>query len=131
MTRTRSNQALTPAQMFFYSHGGWNYASGSKETSEQGHVRCAIELERAETEYLDAHRVDDVRFEFEPDNAFPREPGCMPDHQWQATLYHGDHVLATLGGIDDDSSEYRRVVRAELALEASDDLRLIAAAAHV
>lgn len=130
MTATRTKQALSPAQMFFYRNAGWSYAPGV-ETSDQGRVRCAILLERAENDYLGAHRVADVRFEFEPDVDVMREPGRRRDEQWQATLYHGDHVLASLGAIDTDSADYQRVVRAQLAQEASDALCAIVEAAHV
>lgn len=120
---------LSPNQQFFHDNlHVFGHAPG--ESPEMGRAQTAIRLERAENDYLGAHRVADVRFEWDRDaNGYiPRTPGCQPEPEWQCSLWHGENCLASLGGIDDgsDTPEDRRVFRAELALEAQSQLRAIA-----
>ena len=125
---------LTPDQKFFFDHAGFSW-DPKTETKEQGRERCAIALADAELVYLQAHRVADVGCSWEPDEdsaVMWREDGEKFDTCEQAVLWFGpgfndDEVLASLGGITDADADYRRVIRAELALECLDRLQEIAA----
>lgn len=111
------------AIQFFYEHAGYSY-DPSKETPEQGRMRCAMELAQAE-EWLEKR------------NGWAEwEEDICPDRSW---LEKGDNrpIFACLvyvpcqhcgargeseymGGIDlgpfGQDETYQRVVRAELAL---------------
>ena len=45
--KTKTRKQLTQAQRFFYEHSGYGY-NPKTETAEQGRIRCAIELAKAE-----------------------------------------------------------------------------------
>lgn len=111
----------TDAVAFFYEHGGygWNPAT---ETPEQGHMRSAFALAKAERwakrkgmtfHWEDDWTVADHAAEFdcykdgEPDSC---EQVVMLDKR--------ETVRGSLGCVDDATDAYRRVVEAELALEA-------------
>lgn len=122
---------------FFLKHGAPSYFP-ARETEEQGRQRSALEAAQAECLYLHAHQVADVVLEWEPDGESmemarrERPPRRQP--LFCALLMHVNAegvatYLAGLHGIDDDRDTYRRVVRAELAQEAADELRAIIAAA--
>ncbi len=108
------------AVKFFYEHGGYSYGQGG--TKEQGRLRCARALAEAEA-YASAHgwRVcwsDDWSI---GDHA--KEYDCYedggPETCEHAALYTADGTLiGSLSCIDDASTNYRRVVEAELASEA-------------
>jgi hypothetical protein len=121
---------------FFYENAGYGY-NPSFETEEQGRQRGAESLAKAEQwakdeelEYVwvdDPHISEDY-FEFEADKQHVREHGAVgcilyrpcPDHGTDCK--HAEQ-LASLWGITEslDNRErdaYRRVVEAELALEA-------------
>lgn len=121
--------ALDEVERFFYEHAGYGY-DPKKETQEEGRVRTAKELARAEKH----GKAMGWECEWEEDYCNGCDCGnedgeCQccnrePGHSQVAVLYGkcGEcgkrQVLASLGSICGASSEYRRVVEAELALEA-------------
>ena len=106
---------------FFFKHAGFSYRP-EKETREQGRLRCALSLARAE-EALASHPTAWVEWEGED---------MPPDEEWRgqieegsllwvlASIFVDDDCVASLGGILLKSMDepYVRVVEAELALEA-------------
>jgi hypothetical protein len=133
MSRTRT------AYQFFLSHAGYSY-NPQTETAIEGRRRCARQLARAErwarAEHLEYVWQDDPDcgpddFDFEEDKAHVREHGAVgcilyrpcPTHG--ADCKHAEH-LGSLWGITEslnnaERDAYRRVVQAELALEAMPD----------
>lgn len=100
------------AVAFFYKNAGSSYTPG-KETRAQGKRRGAQALARAEAEA--SARGWEV--EWEEDDYGERAENGGPMYVAILKDEHGN-VLGSLGGIDDDTDPYRRVVEAELALEA-------------
>jgi hypothetical protein len=108
------------SEQFFYDHAGWGYHP-DKETPEEGRrrgARALVEAERyardhdwwyrwdSELGMID-HVTEFVCYDTEPETC----ESCA--------LYAEDgELLGSLGCIDDATPEYRRVVEAELALEA-------------
>lgn len=104
-------------EQFFYDHAGWSH-DPKTETSEQGRERCARALAKAE----DDGRNAGLSFEWSADHDCERTRRNA--EMWQCACYdvHG-RVVASLGGVDFGpeglhGDPYRRVVEAELALEA-------------
>lgn len=131
--RTRQAQQLKQAAAFFFEHAGYSY-DPARETADQGRKRCAIELARAERDA----RAQGIWFSWDRD-----EEGCAggdykpcksdplgPRHLVMYCIAkrnkpgqdHVYDVLASLSGICEPSPEYRRVVEAELAMEALAEL---------
>lgn len=108
---------MTPAEQFFYDNAGYCY-DPKTQTEEQGRVQCASELARAE-----AHSHEqEWEVEWVPDTqADPLDwdgEGPMGVEASGCILRASDGVEESLWGIWDASPVYRRVVEAELALEA-------------
>jgi hypothetical protein len=113
------------AVQFFYKHAGYSY-DPKKETPRQGRLRCARQLAKAE-HYAFEH---DWTYSWQDDSCIGADCGetATCDHpccqgtehvcEWCALVDADGKQLASLGSICEPSSEYRRVVRAELALEA-------------
>jgi hypothetical protein len=102
---------------FFMKHAGSSYTPG-KETKAQGKRRGAVALAHAEAEA--SRRGWRVSWEYSQE---PYEMGDaeseMPSEVYDAVLRdENGEMLESLGMIGDPSREYRRVVEAELALEA-------------
>lgn len=124
---------------FFVKHAASSHAPQGCATLNEGADRTARDYAEAEALYLHAHQVADVVCEWEPDGdsmAMARRDGWLRrgEFLYAALITHTDsegvaRCVASLHGIDDDSDAYRRVVRAELAQEAADELRAIIAAA--
>lgn len=99
---------------FFYHHAGWS--------TPPGHVESALGLARAEEEAK--RRRWHVRWMNDEDGWSIRrehlqETGEKADEVEVAILYdRNNNDLAALGGIIDASTEFKRVVEAELAIEA-------------
>lgn len=125
----KARKQLTPAELFFFEHAGYSY-DPKTETAEQGRIKGAKLLAKAEQ-----HATDNLwECRWEIDNDIPYEDalgdhaywcddqknGIEHEHEiWYCMLTDGkDNVLGSLGAIIDPSREYRRVVEAELALEA-------------
>lgn len=123
---------MTPAEKFFYDNAGWSY-DPTKETSEQGRQSCARALASAEAEARDAG----LSFDWSQDHITNRDfTDDGPEYYLWSCVCRDEsgEVCASLGGVDfghtgDDDDEfaeakqpwgdpYRRVVEAELALEA-------------
>ena len=113
MKKTRNN--LMPAERFFFEHAGFSY-DPKKETKHAGRIRCAVEMAEAERFASNLGLSFDWSDDYHDDGFKDYTPEtCESCTCWDAT---GMHVLASLGCIDDASPEYRRVIQAELALEA-------------
>jgi len=122
MSAKRKPTAHARAVAFFMKHAGSSYMPG-KETRAQGKRRGAARLAKAEKEaaargWTVEWRDDEMQYDPGDDSDY------MPDEVLHAVLFdeHGDN-LASLGGIDDPSREYKRVVEAELALEALHEVK--------
>jgi hypothetical protein len=118
-----ATDAMNGRERFFYDNAGYSYLP-SAETEEQGHINSAKALAVAE------QYAEDRGWwcEWSPDEC----PGCdCEDSQCcccmgtrhvstRLSLWdeYGGRCLGSLGGICEPSTEYRRVVRAELALDA-------------
>lgn len=101
---------------FFYEHADWSY-DPTRETSEQGRQRCAVESARAYAAFV---ADPDVWVEWEDDD-IPWD-GDMPYDGpiYQATLKFSDgEPLASLCGIAVESTHdsYCRVIEADLYAE--------------
>ncbi len=123
----------TPYQ-FFLKHAGYSY-DPMKETPLQGRRRCAEQLAEAEKEMEARGWVAEWRVDDERAYCYCDSPTCRyhenSNYKW-TTLYcvlyhpcdcdrcsdkHRD-ILGSLCGIINPDYNYRRVVEAELALDA-------------
>lgn len=121
--RTRRALALKQATAFFYEHAGYSHKT-RVETPEQGRKRCAVALARAERDAASAG----IRFtwEYDPDGCI----GCDCGNESCACSTGASHTVetcfavkdgecvASLGSICEATNTYRRVIEAELAIEA-------------
>ena len=115
--------SVSPVE-FFLIHAGTSY-NPAIETLEQGARRGAERLAAAELwakdagvtcEWHDDWEVGSHRDFYGDDSAYAdAEPATC---EWAELLDANDVTIATLSCIDDATDEYRRVVEAELALEA-------------
>jgi hypothetical protein len=102
---------MTKQEQFFYDNAGSSY-DPLHETEEQGRERGAKALARA----AEQARELDWQYTWEPDVIEPFKDGVECE---ACVLYDANsEILASLHGIDGATPEYRRVVEAELALEA-------------
>ena len=113
----KAQDRLKKRVKFFMKHAGVSYQPG-KETRAQGTRRGAKALARAE-QYAEEQGWK-VEWEYDQDEYQMGDAETeMPNEVLVAVLEDADgHVLKSLGGIGDPSDSYRRVVEAELALEA-------------
>lgn len=123
-TRKATKKTLSPVQLFFYQNAGYSY-DPKKETAEQGRIRCAEELAKAEAEASERG----WSFEWPWD-----ESGCSgcdcgsadcpyssgSEHETLGCVLKDENgkTLESLWGICSPTRNYGRVVEAELALEA-------------
>lgn len=109
---------------FHYEHGGYGYRPAI-ETPEQGRVRCAISAARAEF----AARIAGVTFYWTPDTdtdaeceRFPGAQGVAEPPFYGCVMFSPDGTSAgslwAIDGCEDRTAPYRRVIQAELALDA-------------
>lgn len=126
-----TNGPTTEALRFFWEHGGYNYDPAT-ETADEGRARCALEAAGAEV----WAREQGIEFRWEDDwnvGDHVAEFDCYedggPDTCEMCAAYLGDTLLACLGCIDDASDEYRRVIEADLAMEARAELQRMMVAA--
>lgn len=114
------SKAMTTAERFFWKHAGYSVTQG--ETKAQGKRRCAIALAEAEAYAQDAAWEFDWSDSWDCDHE--KEYGYTPETCESCLLTDADgHILASLSCIDDVSNEQRRVIEAELAMEAYDDIK--------
>lgn len=124
---------LSKAAQFFWRNAGYSY-DPKTETAAQGRERCARSLAAAESVLLEAMRVSEVQCVWEDES--PWELGYKRGKDFEQTCEHAcicseaHGALASLGGITDAGTSYRRVIRAELACECIENLRSIIAAAE-
>ena len=125
---------------FFARFAGYSY-DPKTQTPEEGRKESARKYADAESLFLDAVKVADVGIEWESDpDGFSdfaadvrkgyRKRSHKPATIERAVIWHRDdngtiHYLASLGGIEDANPSYRRVIRAELAMECADELHAI------
>lgn len=130
-TRKTGRTRYARAVQFFYAHAGFGH-NPKTETKTQGKRRCARALAKAEA-YAYEH---DWTYQWGGDSCIGGDCGetatcdhpccqqteheCLWCQLWDAD---GKQVLASLGSICEPSAEYKRVVKAELALEAMPDSR--------
>lgn len=108
---------MTKAEKFFYKNAGFSY-DPKRQTPEQGQRETAARLAHAEaTAKANGWYTE---WEDDPHGGMYIDEDDDPDQRfYSAVLYDEDgKMLANLGGIDTDDMPYRRVVEAELALEA-------------
>ena len=118
--KTRNRNKSESAVSFFYANAGYGW-NPKKETQEQGRMRCAKALARAERKAS----IAGYSYLWELDGMTNREWTDEGEETptWQGRMFDADGVcVAGLYGIDFGSGEpwgnpYRRVVEAELALE--------------
>lgn len=131
-SKAKASKLLTKDEMFFFEYGGYNY-DPKTETAQQGRIRCARAMAHAE------QTATNMGWRFEWDYDTDNYERSLGDHEYwckdakngieheheilwcQCQDKDGD-VLASLGAIIDPSTSYRRVVEAELALEAESEL---------
>lgn len=102
---------MTKLEQFFFDNAGFSF-DPKTETKEQGMERGAVELAKAMHFALDQNWT----FEWGTD-----EDGheCDEDHSVEyCQLNDGNILLQSLSGICGATVDYRRVVEAELALQA-------------
>lgn len=100
---------------FFREHAGLSYRP-AVETPEQGRERGARELARAERWAKD----QGIRFAWADDYHDERPDYTPQTCEYVVALDEDGNNLTGLGCIDDADDDYRRVIEAELALEAMD-----------
>lgn len=100
---------------FFREHAGYGY-DPTTETPEQGRDRGARKLAAAEryafeNEWTHEWRIDESGCNCDTDTPCEKTSVCV--------LYDTNaNIIASLSGICDPTAEYRRVIEAELAMEA-------------
>lgn len=123
-TRKPTKRNLSPVELFFYQNAGYSY-DPKTETAEQGRIRCAQSLARAEAEASERG----WSFEWPWD-----ESGCSgcdcgsndcpcssgSEHETLGCVLKDENgkTLESLWGICGATPTYSRVVEAELAAEA-------------
>lgn len=114
-----SRDELSPAEQFFYDNAGLSYIPG-KETPEEGRLRNALEYATAEEwardydadyQWSDDWGIDHVA-------EFPDAYDSEPETCEACLMYIDGELVASLSCIDDADDNYRRIIEAELALEA-------------
>lgn len=121
------------ALQFHYEHGGYSYDPAT-ERPEDGRARYALAAAGAEAwaqeqglefRWEDDWTVTDHAHEFCAD----AYPAGNPETCEMCGAWLGDECLAAMGCIDDATDEYRRVIEADLAMEARAEMtRLLVAA---
>lgn len=122
-----TSHQLSEAEAFFYENAGYAYDPAT-ETPEQGRVRGARALAQAEI-WLTEHDLE-VQWEDDPDGQdFDRGTEYADLPHYAATLEDDNGtVLSSLSGVmfadggEPWGDPYARVVAAELALEAMDEV---------
>lgn len=122
---TTTTTPTAEAVAFFYEHAGFSY-NPETQTADEGRREGALRLAEAELwaktngieiEWEDDWEVGDHHAEF----GETYENGG-PETCEQATITYEGEIVASLGCIDDASDEYRRVIEAQLAVEARYEL---------
>jgi len=112
----KPTRKLTQDQKFFFEHAGWSYHPLT-ESRALGRTRCAVSLAAAEQAFMRA----DVSCIWENDTP-DRDTEFSDTCEWCSIRSADGAILASLGMITDADANYRRVIRAELALECLEQL---------
>jgi hypothetical protein len=111
---------LSKDERFFYDHAGWSY-NPQTESKLAGHMNSAKQLAEAERQV----RNLGWRFDWQDDwtvGSHTAEYGkdCGEPETCESCIVYSEvgTILASLHCIDDADHNYRRVIEAELALEA-------------
>lgn len=109
---------MEPNVQFFYDNAGYSY-NPATGTEEMGRIHCANRLAQAE---IDGRHFG-LTFEWVPDNdADPMDwdgDGPMGDEAYGCVVRDPEgNIRASLWAIFDPTPQYRRVVEAELAMQA-------------
>ena len=112
--------ALTKQAQFFYDHAGFSVAQG--ETKLQGHRRSAKELADAETWAVQNGYTFAIESDSDADESFMDDESDEYRAEWSGKAWYcvmydedGNSVQSLCGCYGHD--DYKRVVKAELALE--------------
>ena len=138
MPKTKAPPKLTADEKFFFDNAGYSYDSKT-ETAVEGKIRCAKQLALAER----AAQLSEVKYDWQYED-FPIEDALDPsvydtreEFKAYCDKYRDNHlcaiirskdgeVLGSLGSIIGADANYRRVIEAELALEAfADEYRIV------
>ena len=112
---------------FFIDNAGFSY-DPKTQTEEEGRLQCAVRLADAEDILMLAMRVGDVSVSWCDDERMGDEPDDVENVESCVVKIDGE-IVASLYAIWDADAAYRRVIRAELALECLDQLRAVVEAA--
>ena len=121
----KARKILTPDQLFFYLNAGYSH-DPKTETAEQGRIRCAVSLAKAEE--IGQRLGYQFEWEFDecPDLSWMSDEDREQEHEVLCCRIpdpkNPRYSLASLCGIIDPDSKYRRVIEAELASEAIAEL---------
>jgi len=112
--------SLTAAERFFYDHAGYSY--GPNETAQQGRIRCAQALAKAEQVAVNLGWEYEWEWNQDADLSWMTEEERQQEHEvlWCRIPdpENSRYSLASLFcGITDPDAKYRRVIEAELASE--------------
>ena len=115
----------TAAVRFFYDHAGWSYHPDT-ETPHEGRLRGARALAKAERWAQEAGISFYWDFDTEGDEPEPGYVFMRCDAYTDGLVDGGGpQVVTSIGGIDEREDQpnldYRRVIEAELALEAMEE----------
>jgi hypothetical protein len=117
----KARKQLTVDQFFFYQHAGYSH-NPKTETAEQGRLRCAVELAEAEAIGQRLGYEFDWEGDSDPDLSWMSDDEREQEHEVLCCRIpdpdNTRYSLASLCGITDPDSNYRRVIEAELASEA-------------
>lgn len=103
----RACHYLDERSLWFYDHASWGYVPAI-QTTEQGHMESA-------RRYADAEvwaEENSLEFAWAYDEEYYNLLMCL--------AYKDGEVVASVGGVDSGDEDYRRVIEAELAIEAMD-----------
>lgn len=110
----RKGCALCEPVRFFFDNAGFSY-DPNVETAEEGKLRTASDLAMAEA----WGKANGLTFVWEFDHDDSSDGDETPEVREACIAYVDGDVVASLGGIGDATDDYRRVVEAELAVEAA------------
>jgi hypothetical protein len=122
MRTTMKTKRANEAVVFFLENAGFSY-NPKTETQEQGKMRCARILAKAERQA--SERGFFYRWSIDPHNdSSDFDDDHEPWQLWQCSMYNADgRIVNSLHGIDFGrdvepwGNNYRRVVEAELATD--------------
>lgn len=114
------NHPLTTQEQFFYDNASYSH-DPKTQTEDEGHIESAKRHALAETWLGQSGHMFETHHDSDADGSFiddKDERNAFLERAWYAVIRDGetDEVLASLGGCDGNQN-YKRIVRAELALE--------------